>query len=143
MRLERIDRRVTLQKQRDVPETSPGINCNSNTSINPVTSPIAGLTCATPVTSTPVTVASVEKSPVINMTPNVRKRKRDDAGSVCSAASKRTNRSASWNSMRELKEELTPIATSGKVNGRSSKKESIHRRRRKKIVKNGRSYFYV
>ncbi|XP_075212077.1 male-specific lethal 1 isoform X2 [Lycorma delicatula] len=136
LRLERMDRRVTLQKHRDVPESPPCSNSNSsiiNTLSVPSLSSIGSLAVVTsPDNNGPI--GNVTET--VNNTTSIRKRKRDDAGSICSAGSKRTNRSASWNSMRDIKEE-SAANISGKLNGRASKKESAHRRRRKKQIKNG------
>lgn len=143
LRLERMDRRVTLQKHRDVSEVTPGSNSNisnsnsNNTTSTPLVPPSLLNVSSVTVASSIENNCNVPETVVNNTTPVSRKRKqRDDTGSVCSAGSKRTNRSASWNSVRDSKDESSTV-TCGKLNGKTSKKETMRRRRRKKQIKNG------
>lgn len=139
-----MDRRVTLQKHRDIPEAAPGSNSITNSSTtnstvnNTVLTPSLTNVGSVSVASSIDNIGTVPSNVNCSATPVIsRKRKREDTGSVCSAGSKRTNRSASWNSVKDVKEEQSSV-TSGKLNGRTSKKEGPRRRRRKKqIIKNG------
>ncbi|XP_022189129.2 male-specific lethal 1 homolog [Nilaparvata lugens] len=137
-RLERMDRRVTLQKQKDAPECNlPVAHSTPSATIvsqRPMSSgsPLIATQVLTTLNSS---LLKIENDATCTPCP-VRKRKREDNGSICSATSKRTNRSSSWNGILERDDTSTPTAAAATINGKSAKLDSSQRTKRRRRLKN-------
>ncbi|RZF35751.1 hypothetical protein LSTR_LSTR012049 [Laodelphax striatellus] len=137
-RLVRMDRRVTIQKQKDAAESNLPM-AHSTPSATVVsqrhTSSGSPLVATQVLTTLNSSVLKTENDATSTPCP-ARKRKRDDNGSICSAASKRTNRSSSWNGVLDRDDSLSASTAAARINGKSAKRDSSQRTKRKRRLKN-------